>query len=158
MDLIWTDKEGLVRDIEAGGSLGGVCSVVDVTTVNKWWEYMRKLPGWGIHVGMGTQSQSFRWPGAALLQNIGSRVGYSHTIFSSVQAGFLTLAFCSMSKIGAEICLLLWAPGGNPTLKLREGWLFSFRSLLYYKYSCCPGWQPPPWLVTSALLLFMLVR
>lgn len=33
----------------------------------------------------------------------------------------------------------------------------SFLSLLHYKYSCCPAWQPPPWLVASALFSFVLV-
>lgn len=37
-------------------------------------EYMRKLPGWRMHVRTVAKHQSFSWPGNALLQNIGSRV------------------------------------------------------------------------------------
>lgn len=93
--------------------------MTDVTTVNKLREASQgKLPGWGIRMGTVTKSQSFRWPGATQLRNIGSRVGCSHTVWFSVQGRFLTLAFCSTSKRGAEICLLLRPPGGSPSLKL----------------------------------------
>lgn len=91
---------------------------------------MRKLPGWGIHVRTIAKCQSFNWFGAALLQNIGSRVWCSHTVCLSVQGGFLTVAFCTTSKRGAEICLLLWAPGGSPSLKLWKGWLFPVTATL----------------------------
>ena len=103
-------------------------------------------PRVGIHVRTVATRQSFNCPGAALLQNIGSRVWRSHTVCLSIQGGFLTLAFCTMSKRGAEICLLLWAPGGSPSLKLWKGWLFRFfhcyvtNTAAAQPGSLLPGW------------------